>query len=204
MDLSSINQFFGNIDLQLLDLILQKTFHSDMKVFDAGCGEGRNLMYFLNSGYWVGGVDQEPSAIRNMRFVAGSVRPDLDKDNFQVADISSIPFESDIFDLVIASRILHFAKDQQQFMSMVSEVVRCLKPGGVLYVSSATNIGLENQLRPDPLGICKWPDGSSRFVLTYQCIDRIIDQYALSFLKPWKVEISKDNGGTCTLLLTLE
>ena len=152
MNLSSINQFFGNIDLQLLDLILQNTFRPDMKVLDAGCAEGRNLMYFLNSGYWVSGVDQDPAAIRHLRFIAGSLRPDLDKDNFQVADISSIPFESDTFDLVIASRVLHFAKDQQQFMSMVSELVRCLKPKGMLYLTMASNIGLETQLTTDSMG----------------------------------------------------
>ena len=77
MQLSNVNQYFGNVDIYLLDLILKNRFTLSMKVLDAGCGEGRNLVYFLNAGFNVFGVDIDPKAINAVRFVAGSIRPDL-------------------------------------------------------------------------------------------------------------------------------
>ena len=41
---------FGPIDIYLFDQILRKRIAPGMRVFDAGCGHGRNLVFFLNQG----------------------------------------------------------------------------------------------------------------------------------------------------------
>ena len=55
---------FGDIDIYLFDQILRGRFDSRHRVLDAGCGDGRNLMYLLQHGFECYGVDSEPSADR--------------------------------------------------------------------------------------------------------------------------------------------
>jgi SAM-dependent methyltransferase len=54
----NLQELFGNIDIYLFDQLLKGRFFSGMRVLDAGCGTGRNLVYFLRNGYQVFGVDQ--------------------------------------------------------------------------------------------------------------------------------------------------
>ena len=38
------SEFFGDIDIYLFDQILKNRFAPEMKILDAGCGGGRNLV----------------------------------------------------------------------------------------------------------------------------------------------------------------
>ena len=64
MDINSLNRLLGNIDIYLLDQILKGRFTKEMKILDAGCGEGRNTVYFLHEGYQIFGADSNPIAIQ--------------------------------------------------------------------------------------------------------------------------------------------
>ncbi len=64
IDLSSL---FGQIDIYLFDQILRGRIAPGMKIFDAGCGRGRNLVFFLDQGYEVCAVDPDPAAIDHVR-----------------------------------------------------------------------------------------------------------------------------------------
>ena len=57
---STILQDFGNIDIYLFDQLLKGTYANCRKVLDAGCGGGRNLVYFLKNGYEVYAIDPNP------------------------------------------------------------------------------------------------------------------------------------------------
>ncbi|WP_332912670.1 hypothetical protein [Algoriphagus boritolerans] len=48
MEVTELNQLLGNVDIYLLDQILKGRFSKEMKILDAGCGEGRNAVYFIN------------------------------------------------------------------------------------------------------------------------------------------------------------
>ena len=41
---------FGNIDIYVFDQLLRGRIAPGMRVFDAGCGGGRNLVYLLRNG----------------------------------------------------------------------------------------------------------------------------------------------------------
>ena len=53
----------GSMDIYLLDQILRGRIDASMKVFDAGCGRGRNLTWFFRSGAEISAVDQDSDAI---------------------------------------------------------------------------------------------------------------------------------------------
>ena len=71
MNIVDLNKELGNIDIYLLDQILKGRYDPSMKLLDAGCGEGRNLTYFLKNGYSVYAIDNNPGAIPYASFYRG-------------------------------------------------------------------------------------------------------------------------------------
>ncbi|MDH3708555.1 MAG: class I SAM-dependent methyltransferase [Cyclobacteriaceae bacterium] len=186
MQIKEVNQYFGNLDIYLLDQILKERFHPSMKVLDAGCGEGRNLTYFLNSGYEVYGIDQNPEAIRILKFLAASKRPDMDEGHFVNGLIENMPYQNQEFDLVIASAVLHFAHDHQHFQKMFQELARCLKPSGILFMRMTSNIGLT--FSPEALGAGRFllPDGTERYLLEKAMLVQLMEKHHMEYLEPLK------------------
>jgi tellurite methyltransferase len=59
----SIQDQFGQIDIYLFDQLLRGRIAPGMRILDAGCGSGRNLVYFLREGHEVFAADADPRAI---------------------------------------------------------------------------------------------------------------------------------------------
>jgi len=62
-----LQEQFGQIDIYLFDQLLRGRIGRGMRVLDAGCGSGRNLVYFLREGYEVFGVDTDPHSVAETR-----------------------------------------------------------------------------------------------------------------------------------------
>ena len=158
-------ELFGEIDIYLFDQILKNEFTGQSAVLDAGCGGGRNLIYFLKTGCRVFGVDENPEAVGHVRRLADELAPDLPEGNFQVAKVEEMPFPYDCFDLVISSAVLHFARDERHFDRMLEEMWRVLKTGGLFFARLASDIGIENRIEPVNGRRYLLPDGSERFLV---------------------------------------
>src|SRR5512133_2738442 len=72
-----LQEQFGNIDIYLFDQILRGRIAPGMRIFDAGCGSGRNLVYFVREGFQVFGVDEEADAVESTRRLAQALAPTL-------------------------------------------------------------------------------------------------------------------------------
>src|SRR6266852_8028361 len=94
---SNIQEQFGSIDIYLFDQLLKGRITSEMRVLDAGCGGGRNLIYFFRSRFDVSGVDQSSEAIAQIRSLAAQLAPHLPADNFRAAAIQQLPFNDESF-----------------------------------------------------------------------------------------------------------
>ncbi len=66
----NLQEWFGGIDIYLFDQLLKGRIVPGMRVLDAGCGAGRNLLYFLRSGFEVCAVDESSDAIAHVRRMA--------------------------------------------------------------------------------------------------------------------------------------
>src|SRR5882724_11541524 len=137
---SALQEWFGSIDIYLFDQLLKGRISPDMNVLDAGCGGGRNLVYFFRSGFTVAGVDLSPGAIAQIRALAAALAPDLQVDNFRVEPVEAKSFDDSSFAVVISSAVLHFARDEEHWHSMVQEMWRVLKPGGLFFARLASSI----------------------------------------------------------------
>src|SRR5688572_30800284 len=90
MEKINLQEWFGGIDIYIFDQLLKGRFAPGMRVLDAGCGSGRNLVYFLRSGYEVFGVDESASQIAQVRRMAAALAPHLPAENFQVGSIERL------------------------------------------------------------------------------------------------------------------
>lgn len=161
---SNLLQDFGNIDIYLFDQLLKGTYNVCHKVLDAGCGSGRNLVYFLQNGFEVYGIDPNAEAVEAVKALSKNIAPGNLQANFKVAAAEDMPFDDQYFDLVICNAVLHFAHSEQHFDSMLRSMWRVLRPGGFFFARVASDIGLESLVIPVGNGRYLLPDGSERFL----------------------------------------
>lgn len=161
----NISEFFGDIDIYLFDQILKNRFATEIKILDAGCGGGRNLVYFLRGDFQVFGVDQNPEAVRYVRQLAQMLAPQISPENFRISPVETMPFENETFDWVLSNAVLYFAADETQFDKMLREMWRVLKPSGKLFARLASTIGIEDKVEKIAERRYLLPDGSERFLV---------------------------------------
>lgn len=99
---------------------------SEIKIMEVGFGTAPNLWFAAREGFGVAGVEGSSSAVGFAveRFKREGLSGDL-----RLGDFTSLPFESDSFDLVIdrCSLVCVGAEAQKQ---AIAEVHRCLRKGG--------------------------------------------------------------------------
>jgi len=91
-----LQEWFGGIDIYLFDQLLKRRLVAGMRVLDAGCGTGRNLVYFLRSGYEVFGVDESEQAIAQTLQLAAELAPHLPAENFRVEPVERMSFGKEV------------------------------------------------------------------------------------------------------------
>ncbi len=155
---------FGEIDIYLFDQLTRGRFDQRPRVLDAGCGDGRNLLYLLRRGFTCFGIDRDPAAIERLRACAAQLAPALSPDHFQAGQIDQLPWADASVDAVICSAVLHFASDLAHFDRMCAEMWRVLAAGGMFFGRLASNIGIEDLVGAAGRRV-RLPDGSERFVV---------------------------------------
>ncbi|MDP9075969.1 MAG: class I SAM-dependent methyltransferase [Bacteroidota bacterium] len=166
----NLHQLYGNIDIYLFDQLLKGRFDNCHKILDAGCGGGRNLIYFLRNGFDVYGIDSNPQAVEAVKALAATLAPNLALTNFKTAAAEELPFGDETFDLVISSAVLHFANNEDHFEHMLTSMWRVLKPGGYLFARLASDIGIEDKVKHIENRRYLLPDGSVRFLVNEQML----------------------------------
>lgn len=166
--MSTLQQRFGNIDIYLFDQLLKGTYDKCRKVLDAGCGSGRNLVYLLQNGFEVYGIDPDKAAIEAVQALSENLSATNPLDNFKIASIEDLPFENAYFDLVICNTVLHFANNPDHFDQMMRSLWRVLKPGGYFFARLASDIGIETLVQSLGNGRFHLPDGTDRFLVNQQ------------------------------------
>ena len=179
---------FGDIDIYLFDQLLRGRITPGMRVLDAGCGGGRNIVYLLRFGFEVWGIDESPDAVAKVRRLAATLAPRVG-DRFTVGSVSAMPYADASMDLVISSAVLHFARDESHWRQMIDEMWRVLAVNGSLFCRLAITVGQEGKLRP--LGGRRYvmPDGSERFVVDEELLSSTMQRLGAAPLDPLKTTV---------------
>jgi ubiquinone/menaquinone biosynthesis C-methylase UbiE len=95
------------------------------------------------------------------------------------------------FDIVISSAVMHFARDEAEFFSMLSEAVRVLKSPGIIFIRMASTIGID----------AKISENGFTFFITRELIEHCLNKFNLEKLEPVKSVNEEDQRVMTTLLL---
>lgn len=106
------------------------------KILDAGCGPGTYGIMLAQAGNEVWGVEisSESAQVANQRAKQKGV--DF---TARVGDLESLPFDDSIFDICFCGWVLHHFPDINK---AVSELVRVLKPGGMIALAEPNESNL--------------------------------------------------------------
>ncbi|MBF9043893.1 methyltransferase domain-containing protein [Rhodobacterales bacterium HKCCE4037] len=114
------DHFFGHLDIT-----------SEMRVLDAGCGIGGTSRLIADRfGATVTGVDLTPEFVETARDLTEMVGMG-DRIGFHVGSVLDMPVGDAEFDLAV---MMHVGMNIADKTALMSEVARCLKPGGTFAV----------------------------------------------------------------------
>lgn len=192
---------FGDIDIYLFDQLLRGRIRPGMRVLDAGCGGGRNLRYFLRAGFDVRGFDADPDAVAATRALAAALAPALPPDRFRVASMEAHDLPDGCADVVVASAVLHFARDPAHFEAMVRGAWRALAPGGLFFARLASIIGIEDRVTPHGNGRYRLPDGSDRYLVDEAALLSLTTRLGGRLADPLKTTIVQNQRAMTTWVI---
>jgi SAM-dependent methyltransferase len=190
--MTDLPALLGKLDIYLVDQLLRGRIGADRRICDVGCGGGRNLAFFLREGYECWGLDPDPRAIATLRTLAEKLAPGTPTDRFRAepAEANGLPEEH--FDVVIASAVLHFARDDSHFEAMVAGAWRLLAPGGLFFARLASDIGMEGRFQPLGGHRFRLLDGSERYLVDAERLLHLTDRLGGELLDPLKTTVVQD------------
>lgn len=196
--MSDLQEQFGEIDIYLFDQLLRRRIQPGMRVLDVGCGSGRNLVYLLQSGYQVFGIDPDPISIQVIQRLASRLAPHLPPNNFRIEAIEQTSFPEAFADVVLSNAVLHFARDDAQFTAMLRGTWKVLRGGGLLFCRLASSIGMERQVKPIAGGRYRLPDGTERYLVDELLLTSLTLELGGELLDPLKTTVVQNQRSMTT------
>lgn len=125
-------QRFDTIQAALLRVLGQPD--APLRVADIGCGAGTQCRLWAAKGHHVSGADINEALIGLARRRASQAGMAI---QFSVASATALPWDDASMDLCIAPELLEHVVDWQ---ACLSEMVRVLRPGGALFISTSNKL----------------------------------------------------------------
>ncbi|HEY1501067.1 MAG TPA: class I SAM-dependent methyltransferase [Acidobacteriaceae bacterium] len=186
----NLQEQLGQIDIYVFDQILRGNIGPGMRILDAGCGHGRNLVHLLREGCEIFALDLDAAGVEHVRKLAASLERGLPAANFRVGAIEQMPFPDALADVVICNAVLHFARDEEHFRAMLLELWRVLRPGGMLFCRLGSRIGMDFERVPG--GRFLIGDGSEWFLVDEEFLLDLTEELDAVLVDPLKTTIVQD------------
>lgn len=179
-------RLFGKMDVYLFDQFLKGRIRPGMKVLDAGCGDGRNLVYLMRAGFDVYGVDNAHESLQAVRRLARKVAPNLPETNFRADMVESLSFPDATFDVVLSNAVLHYCRDEEHSTAMVTEMARVLRPGGMLFARLMSTIGIESLVESQGARRYRLPGGTEHLLADAEYLEMLTERVGAEWVEPLK------------------
>jgi len=196
---TELQEEFGQIDIYVFDQILRGNIAPTMRVLDAGCGYGRNLVYLLRQGSEIFAMDASPDSVDYVRRMSQAFKTGLPVENFQVGNIEQMPYPDRFADVVLCNSVLHFARDEAHFRAMLAELWRVLRPGGLLFTRIGSRIGMN--FEPLGHGLYRTGDGSAWFLVDEAMLMAQTAQWNATLVDPLKTTVVQNHRCMTTWVL---
>lgn len=197
----TLQEQFGQIDIYLFDQLLRGRILPGMRILDAGCGAGRNILYFLREGYEVYAADSDAASVETVRYLARTFAPALPSSNFRLESVERMSFDDACADVVISNTVLHFAAGDAQFESMLLGSWRVLKPGGLFFSRLGSTIGMESRVERVQGRRYRSPDGSERYLVDEAMLASLANRLGAELADPLKTTVVQNLRSMTTWVL---
>lgn len=141
--LEAYDRFTLPLQRQIIDWL---GLAAGMHTLDAGCGPGCFALLMAEAGCEVEGVDADADEVEKARQLLFSTAY-ATRATFQQADLHTLPFDDETFDVVWCSRVIHHVPD---YVKAALELRRVLKPGGRLLIREG---GIPLRMLPFDIGM---------------------------------------------------
>ena len=197
----NVIEALGNTDIYLIDQFMRGRILPGMRILDAGCGGGRNVWLPSRIGCDVYGIDQNPEAISALLENAEVQNVQIQPSNFGVQALDNLSFDTNYFDVIICSAVLHFASSREHFTGMLKEMVRVARPGGMIWFRMTTKEALPNLGDHISGDVYELHDGSTRYLLDKPYLESLMAEWGLTYLDPFKSVNVSDLRSMCVVCL---
>jgi SAM-dependent methyltransferase len=110
-----------------------------VSVLDLGCGTGRHVVHMAQKGLRISGLDNAPTALKLAREWLGKEHLEA---SLVLSDMRhSLPFESNSFDAVLSTQVIHHAV-LAVVLGTASEIERIVRPNGMILISVPTRLAI--------------------------------------------------------------
>ena len=107
-------------------------------------------------------------------------------------------FREAFADVVLSSAVLHFARDDAEFLAMLRGSWRVLKPGGLFLCRLASSIGIESQVWSLGGRRHRLPDGSDRYLVDAELLTALTQEMGGRLLDPLKTTVVQNQRSMTT------
>jgi hypothetical protein len=104
-------------------------------------------------------------------------------------------------DVVICNTVLHFARDDAHFDSMLRGGWRGLKPGELFFCRLGSSIGMESQIEHIEGRRYKSPDGSERYLVDEALLGSLTERLGAELADPVKTTVVQNQRAMTTWVL---
>jgi ubiquinone/menaquinone biosynthesis C-methylase UbiE len=132
-------------------------------------------------------LDADAGGVEHVRRLSASLGTGLPAENFQVGLIERMPFPDAFADVVLCNSVLHFARDEDHFRTMLRELWRVLKPGGMLFCRLGSRIGMDFARVRGKIYVVG--DGSEWFLVDEEMLLELSRELNAVFVDPLKTTI---------------
>lgn len=188
------------------------------QVADIGCGAGTQCAIWARDGHHVHGIDINSKLVELGRERAAAEKLNIE---FHVGSATELPWSSSSMDICLCPELLEHVVDWE---SVLSEAVRIIRPGGVLFLSTSSRLcpvqqefdlplyswyptrlkryyeRLSTTTRPELANHAKYP--AVNWFTYYELRDRL-KQYGFRCLDRFDVAATVDRGFARNALLRL-
>ncbi len=116
---------------EVIDIINKYNISSSQKILEVGCGEGRDVIYLLNNGYDVVGIDYSKSAIAKCNEITNNRY----KDRFISFDIMNDKLSSKFY-FIYSIAVIHMFLDDEDRNNFYKFIYEHLENDGIALIIS--------------------------------------------------------------------
>ena len=193
----TLQEQFGQIDIYLFDQLLKGRISPGMRILDAGCGSGRNLVYFLREGYEVYAVDPDVQAVERPR-----PRPDVRP------RASRLEFLSRSRRTYVLRRCVRGCGDLQHrplFCARrraprvhAARSVAGPEARRLFFCRLGSSIGMDSQIEHIGGRRYKSPDGSERYLVDEALLGSLTERFGAELADPVKTTVVQNQRSMTT------